>query len=52
MAIIDPWYSIEPQSDVHHENTDCTEGNNIEPENVRAGTGGRRLCDECERLKS
>jgi hypothetical protein len=32
---------------VHHNETRCTEGNNIEPENKRAGTGGKPLCKNC-----
>lgn len=48
MAKIIPWYSI--KTNVHHNNTDCTEGNNIETENRRSGTGGRPLCSHCARL--
>lgn len=48
MAVVSPWHSInEP---VHHNNTDCNTGNNIEPENRREGDGGKRLCKECEGL--
>ena len=43
-----PWYSI--LSDVYHNNTNCNTGNNIEKENRREGTGGRRLCSECAGL--
>ena len=43
-----PWYSI--LSDVYHNNTNCNTGNNIEKENRREGTGGRRLCSECDDL--
>jgi hypothetical protein len=43
-----PWHSI--KQNVHHNNTDCPEGNNIEPENRRSGTGGKPLCDRCENL--
>jgi hypothetical protein len=43
-----PWHSI--KQNVHHNNTDCTEGNNIEPEYRRSGTGGKPLCDRCKRL--
>ena len=52
MAIIDPIYSIEIGRDVYHNNTNCTERNNIETVNVRAGTGGKRLCDHCKRLNT
>ena len=43
-----PWHSIKQR--VHHDNTQCTEGNNIEKENLRDGTGGKPLCDHCARL--
>lgn len=43
-----PWYSV--KQSVHHNNTDCNTGNNIEPENLRQGTGARPLCAECARL--
>ena len=45
-----PWHS--PNSDVYHNNPSCQTGNNIAPENVRQGSGGRQLCGECERLNS
>ena len=48
MPKISPWHSI--KSPVHHDNTDCNTGNNIEKENLRQGTGGKPLCDECKRL--
>lgn len=34
----------------HHDNTRCTEGNNIEARNRREGTGGKPKCDHCARL--
>ena len=43
-----PWHSI--LQGVHHDNTTCKTGNNIERENVRAGTGGKPLCQECAGL--
>jgi hypothetical protein len=43
-----PWHSVK-QPD-YHNNTACKTGNNIEPENLRQGTGGKRLCKECEEL--
>lgn len=43
-----PWHSIKEQ--VHHNNTACTEGNNIEKENRREGTGNKRLCERCAEL--
>jgi hypothetical protein len=35
---------------VHHTFPDCPTGNDIEPENRREGTGGKRLCSECKKL--
>jgi hypothetical protein len=43
-----PWHSIEQS--VHHNNTGCKTGNDIEPENLRQGTGNKPLCGECARL--
>lgn len=44
----DPWHSI--NQPVHHDNTDCNAGNNIETEYRRDGTGGKPLCKECADL--
>lgn len=44
-----PWYSALVR-DVHHDNTRCTEGNNIEPRNRRQGTGGLPKCSRCRKL--
>lgn len=43
-----PWHSI--LSAVHHNNTNCDTGNNIERENRREGTGNKPLCQECSQL--
>jgi MIP family channel proteins len=43
-----PWHSV--NSDIYHDNPNCQTGNSIEPENIRRGTGGNRLCEECARL--
>ena len=45
-----PWYSIRPGETVHHDNTKCTEGNNIEAYYRRQGTGGLPLCHHCKQL--
>jgi hypothetical protein len=46
-----PWHSKEPQTEVYHDNDDCTEGNNIESRNMQSGTGTRlRKCAHCARL--
>lgn len=44
----DPWHSI--KQSVYHNNTNCNTGNNIERENLRSGTGGKPLCQECAGL--
>lgn len=43
-----PWHSV--KQDVHHNNTECNTGNNIETENLRQGDGNKPLCEECKRL--
>jgi len=40
-----PWHSI--IASVHHDNTKCTTGNNIEAVNLRRGTGNKPLCKDC-----
>ena len=42
------WHSA--KADVHHNDTNCNTGNNIERENMRSGTGGKPLCKECRNL--
>ncbi len=48
MAKKSPWNS--KKQSVHHNNTNCNTGNNIEKENLQQGTGGKPLCAECARL--
>lgn len=51
MAKVDPFHSTKPNATkVHHNNDKCTEGNNIEAANKKAGTGGHPLCSHCARL--
>ena len=51
MAKVSPFHSVKlTDRNVYHDNDDCTEGNNIEDENRRSGTGGRPQCDHCARL--
>ncbi len=38
-------------SEVYHDNRNCTVGNNIETKNRRQGTGGKRLCKQCKKLR-
>ena len=42
------WHSV--GSNIYHDNPRCQTGGSIAPENVRPGTGGGRLCQECARL--
>lgn len=44
-----PWYSTRTR-DVYHDNTACTEGNNIERQYRHDGTGGLPKCSHCSRL--
>jgi hypothetical protein len=48
MAKVAAFHSI--KQSVHHNNSKCTEGNNIEKENKREGTGGKPLCKHCADL--
>jgi hypothetical protein len=43
-----PWFSAKRK--IYHNNSACKTGNNIEKENLRSGSGGKRLCWECIRL--
>lgn len=43
-----PWHSVKQY--VYHNETACPEGNNIERENRRNGTGGKPLCNRCRNL--
>lgn len=46
-----PWHSKLPSDrPVHHDETRCTEGNNIEPRNRVSGTGGRPKCQRCSEI--
>jgi hypothetical protein len=42
------WYSV--KQSVYHNNSRCNTGNNIELGDLRQGTGGRPLCQECYSL--
>lgn len=43
-----PWHSIEQS--VYHDSSGCNTGNNIDPEHLQQGTGGKPLCQECSLL--
>jgi len=49
MAKTNPWYSTKTK-DVHHDETECNTGNNIEAEYKASGTGGLPKCEECKRI--
>ena len=51
MAKVAPFHSVKPNtSNVYHDNSSCTEGNNIETVNKKAGTDGRPKCAHCAKL--
>ncbi len=50
MAKVAAYHSAKAGTKVHHNNNQCTEGNNIESYNRRSGTGGLPLCSHCQRL--
>jgi len=52
MPVIEPIYSIEKGCEVYHNHSECTERNNIEARNIRAGRGEKRLCKHCQNLAS
>lgn len=51
MAKVNAWHSTKHDAKpVHHDNTECTEGNNIETKYRASGTGGHPKCAHCKRL--
>jgi hypothetical protein len=50
MPQVAPFYSTRPGETVHHDNSACTEGDNIETYYKASGTGGKPLCKHCQRL--
>lgn len=46
-----PWHSSRPSDrPVYHDDSRCTEGNNIEARYRVAGTGGHRKCEHCAKF--
>lgn len=45
-----PFHSKKPGTEVHHNNNQCVDGNNIETYNKSPGTGGHPLCHRCKNL--
>jgi hypothetical protein len=51
MSKTNPWHSTRPDDrKVHHDESRCTEGNNIEHRYRASGTGGYPKCDHCRRI--
>jgi hypothetical protein len=51
MPRVAPFHSVkEPIRRVYHDNSACTEGNNIEKQYLRQGTDGRPRCEHCTKL--
>lgn len=48
MAKKAPWHS--DKQSIHHNNTGCNTGNDIDKENLQQGTAGKPLCKQCARL--
>ena len=49
MARVSPFHSSKNPG-VSHVCSNCTEGNNIESENKKPGTGGGKMCSPCSAL--
>jgi hypothetical protein len=47
---VSPFHSRLPGTNRYHDESRCTEGDNIEPYNKAAGTGGHPKCDHCKRI--
>lgn len=51
MPRVKPFHSTRPGETIYHNNAACTEGNNIEIEYYKDGSGDRlKLCHHCEKL--
>ena len=51
MPKVPAFHSCKPNTrNVYHDNSRCTEGNNIETYYKRLGTAGRPRCEHCNRL--
>lgn len=49
MAKVSPWHSTRPDDrKVYHDDSTCTEGNNIEQRYRKDGTGGYPRCKNCK----
>ena len=57
MSAVPAFYSInevkkQPQHRVHHNNNVCPSGRDIPQHERRVGTGGYRLCEDCQRYNN
>ena len=52
MPKVAPTYSKRPGIKVYHNNSKCTERNNIENKYKTSGTGGKRLCLGCKKYNA
>ena len=51
MAKVSPFHSkLKTVRRVYHDESRCTEGNNIEAKNKVSGTGGRPKCERCKEI--
>lgn len=50
MPLAYPWHSTRLGETVYHNNTACTEGNNIEQYYYAPSDGGLKLCHHCAML--
>ena len=50
MTKVVPFHSKKPGTKVHHNNDECTEGNNIERKYWAPGDGKLPLCHRCKEL--
>ncbi|HWB09847.1 MAG TPA: hypothetical protein VG826_11495 [Pirellulales bacterium] len=50
MAQVSPFHSTQNPG-VYHVCSNCTEGNNIEKQYLKQGTGGGSLCVHCAKLQ-
>ena len=53
MAKCNSFYTKEDKDNdkCYHNNDECAAGKNIKKENKEPGTGGRKLCGICEKMK-
>ena len=54
---VQPYHTITPEAgqpghrgDVYHDQSTCSDGMRIKPENRRSGSAGRLKCDDCKKL--